>query len=682
MKVSLEWISDFVDLPRDVDPGQVAHDLTLKTVEVENVIRVDGDVVFEVDNKSVTNRPDLWGHYGIARELAVIYGLELKPLPAGDRPEPLAGLSGTLDPALCQRFAAVEFTLEGLPATPQYIQDRLRRIGAGSDNLCLDLSNYVMFTVGQPTHVYDGDRLVPPLSVVVSDAPSTLELLSGQKVDLAEPTPVVRDTEAIVAVAGVMGGTGTAVHDASRRFVLEAATFRPGPVRRATQRLGLRTEASARFEKALDTQRVDQAIGLFLHLLREVVPNAVVSGMQDVTLESTPSAEVELSRDFLDRRIGEALETSELRSTLEGLGFRAEIVSTALRVTVPSWRSTGDVSLPHDILEEVARIHGYDRLSVAQTSVTLQPVRSLNRVSVVRAVREALAHRSGLQEVVTYPWAQDALVAGAGFTKEQTVRFEGMPAPDRGSLRPSLVPGLLETVATNLRHARQFGVFEIGTIFEGGGLHPYQGRYEALPPMRNMLGVALVGDEGVDLFRRAKGVVDLVRRHAHLVDLRCEGDGDAMWADRSARVGVMAGETRVGTLALLTPRVRRLAGIDEVQVACVELDLQGVRRHESRDNTFEPLPELPEADFDLSVVIADNVVWARIEDVVRGVEALVSAVSYVDEFRDSWVPQGHRSLTLRVTLRSKTATFSSESIGAARTGVLGALEREFGAHLR
>ncbi|WP_282701148.1 phenylalanine--tRNA ligase subunit beta [Streptomyces sp. CC219B] len=682
MKVSLEWISDFVDLPDDVSPTQLAHDLTLKTVEVENIVEVDGDVILEIDNKSLTNRPDLWGHYGIAREFAVIYGLPLRPLPSADRPEAVDGLTGTLDPALCHRLAAMEFTVAGPDPTPSYIEDRLRRIGEGTVSLCVDLSNYVMFTVGQPTHVYDSDRLTLPLSVVAGDTPSTLELLNGQKAELIESTPVVRDATSAVAVAGVMGSSATAVDVASRRFVLEAATFRPGHVRRTTQRLGVRTEASARFEKALDTQRVDQAIDMFLHLLRDAAPGAIVSGMQDVTIEPTAPAQVELTREFLDRRIGESLKTSELQSTLTALGFHAEINDTALRVTAPTWRSTGDISLPHDILEEVARIHGYDRLPVAQTSVTLQPVRSRNRISVDRAIREALASRSGLQEVITYPWAPDHLVRAVGFAQEQTVRFEGMPAPDRGSLRPSLVPGLLETVTTNLRYTREFGIFEIGTVFDGGTPQPYKGKHESLPPMRKMLGIALVGDDGAALFRRAKGIVDLVRRHCHLIDLRCEGDSDSVWADRSARVAITADETRVGTLALLPPRIRRLAEIDGVQVACIELDLSEVRMQTSRHNAFKPIPELPDADFDLSVVIADGVAWERIEQTTRGVDELISGVSYVGEFRDSWVPQGHRSLTLRVTLRPFTTTFTSESIGAVRTNVLKALQGAFGAHLR
>jgi len=160
MKVSLEWVSDYVRLPAGISPTELAHQLTLKTVEVEDIIQVDGDIVLEIDNKSLTNRPDLWGHYGIARELAAIYGLPLTPPPTVTRPPPKDGLVGDVEPALCHRFAAVELILDGASTTPSRMRSRLARIGEATVDPLVDLGNYVMFTVGQPLHVYDADRVV------------------------------------------------------------------------------------------------------------------------------------------------------------------------------------------------------------------------------------------------------------------------------------------------------------------------------------------------------------------------------------------------------------------------------------------------------------------------------------------------------------------------------------------
>jgi len=683
VKVSLEWVSDYVELPQDVTPAQLADELTLKTVEVEDVLKVDDDFIVEIDNKSLTNRPDLWGHYGIARELATIYGLDLKPLATAPLPAAVEGLVGRLDPALCTRFAAVELTVGSAVPTPAQIRARLARIGEASVSLCVDLSNYVLFTVGQPTHVYDADKLALPLSVELTSEETALDLLTGLRVRLAAgSTPVIRDGQTVVGVAGVMGSADSAVTAQSQHFVLEAATFRPQPIRKASQRLGLRTEASARYEKGLETQRVDQAVGLFLHLLQEVAPDVALLGAQDVHLEPTRGVGITVTREFLDRRIGQPLEDTEIMGTLSRLGFGTAVDGDTLRITTPTWRSTGDVSLPDDIVEEVSRIYGYDRLAAARIAVTLEPVRSRHIKPLERVVREQLAARGGLYEVVTYPWTADHLLAATGFDKADTVRFEGAPAPDRDSLRPSLIPNLLETVESNLRYRSALGIFEVGMVFGGGPSAAYRDFYEVMPPQATMLGIALAGGDGEGLFRRAKGLLEMVRRYCHLTELTLSGDADAPWADRTARVAITVNGDRIGTLALLTASTRRLAGIASTHVAFAELDLDKLTAHKSRNNQFTPLPELPEAQFDLSVVVRDDVPWAMVEAMASGAHELVSDVSYVDEFRGSWVPQGQRSLSMRITLRPKETTLTAEVIRAARAAVLMVLEREIGAHLR
>lgn len=681
MKISLEWLSDYVDLPAGVSVKELAHQLTLKTVEVEEITAVNGDTILEIDNKSLTNRPDLWGHYGIARELAAIYGLSLRPLSAATYPTPSDGLVGWPDPEVCTRFAAVAFAA-GTHQTPDWIRERLTRIGESLVHPLVDLSNYVMFTTGQPTHVYDADKVMLPLTAATAAEAGELTLLNEESVKLDTGFPVIRDNGDVVAAAGVMGGDGSAVGPDSRRFVLEAATFRPQPVRRASQRLGLRTDASARYEKGLDTQRVDEALGLFLHLLPQVAPGVEVTGIQDVCVESTRQATVDIDRGFMVDRIGEDLGDDTVHTTLRSLGFGTEQDGDRFHVTVPTWRSTGDVSMRHDIVEEVARIYGYDRLIVAETSVALKPVRSLHRRGLDREIREQLALRAGLQEVITYPWAADHLLSATGHDKNQTVLFDGATAPDRDSLRPSLLPNLLEAVASNLRYQASVDIFEIGTVFSAASWSPYQGTYELMPEQRQMLGVALAGPDGVDLFRRLKGIIETVSRRSHLVDLAFGGDPDAVWADPSARLGIRAGDKEAGTLALLTPRLRRQVGIDHVQVAYAEIDLGSLEAHPSRENRFEQVPELPSTGFDLSLVVADAVTWAQVERVTATVDDLISEVGYVGEYRGSWVPGAHRSLSLRVVLQPSQTTLTAERVGTIRTKVLEVLERELGARPR
>jgi phenylalanyl-tRNA synthetase beta chain len=320
MKISLEWISDYVALPSSLTPRELADDLTLKTVEVEEVETIEGDVVFEIDNKSLTNRPDLWGHYGIAREFAAIYGLPLAPLPTVSLPEHVDDLIGTIDTTFCRRFSVIEFSVDNGRPTPDTVLRRLTHIGESTLNLMVDLSNYVMFTVGQPNHVWDADRVALPMTATTSTEPFELPLVASGNVKITGPTPVIGDAVGILGLAGIMGGEQSSVHSDSTRFLLETATFDAQSVRRASQRLGLRTEASARYEKSLDTQRVDVSIGVFLAMLAELAPELAVHRFQDVVAEATLSRHVHVDRSFLDSRIGVHLDDTEISGTLGALG--------------------------------------------------------------------------------------------------------------------------------------------------------------------------------------------------------------------------------------------------------------------------------------------------------------------------------------------------------------------------
>ena len=682
MKVSLEWVADFVPLPSSRSPRELADLLTVATVEVENIETVDGDAVLEIDNKSLTNRPDLWGHYGIAREFAAILGLPLAPLPRAELPPPVEGLVGPLDTSLCSRFSVAELAVDNRRPTPEVIRRRLAHVGESTTTLMVDLSNYVMVTVGQPNHVWDADAVRLPMTAAMSTQPVSLELVASTDVRLVDPTPVIRDRDGVLGLAGIMGGATSSVSADSVRFLLETATFDPKAIRVSSQRLGLRTEASARYEKGLDTQRVDAAVGLFVALLADADPRFSLRRFQDVVAAETPTAHVHVERSFLDRRIGVRLDAAEITTTLDALGFAVRVDDDAVEATVPSWRSTGDVALPHDILEELARIHGYDRLPSADIPVVLAPVRSLRRLPLDRRLREELAVRGGLPEVITYPWVKDEMLAAAGFAKADTVRFLGATAPDHDALRPALLPNLLQVIATNLRHRPAFGLFEIGSVFPRAAVERSTSGGPVVDTVKRLALAVVATDDGAATFRRAKGHLEDLREHCHLEDLHLDGPADEPWADRSARLGIRVGAQQVGAVALLPPRLLRRADIHGVQVAYAEMDLTTLVATASRNDVYRPLPELPSSEFDLSVLVADDVPWGRTRAVVAAASSLVDAVVYVGRYRAPDMDPDIHSLTVRVTLQPRVSTLSRDDIARVRTDVLQALETELGATLR
>jgi phenylalanyl-tRNA synthetase beta chain len=694
MKISLDWIGEYVNLPEHLTDDDLARDLTLKTVEVESQTILDEshwkDPILEVDNKSLTNRPDLWGHYGIAREFAAIYQTPLKQLhqqPA-IRPTPCAELIGEVDGALCRRLALVEFTLDHDVPSPLWLRNRLARLGQATVNLLVDLSNYVMLATGQPIHIYDRDKLSLPLSAVFSPDTVQIDLLNGQRVSIPAPAPLIRDNNGPVAVAGIMGGAESAIESGSRRFIFEAACFQPRPVRRAAQTLGLRTESATRFEKGLDTQRVDQAVDLFLVLLATTAPGSAAIRWQDYDPSPTAGSPITVSTDFLNSRIGLELDAEEIRKTLQALGFTVIVESGAITVTPPTWRSTGDISIPEDIVEEVARIHGYDSIPTARVGGTFVHLSPTELWPVDRRIREQLAARAGLQEIVTYPWTSDQMLRAAELDSVSKVTLDAASAPDRSTLRPSLVPNLLEAVVQNLRYTEEFGIFEIGTVFSNAQYTPIVDQFESIPSQAKHAAAMLVGSNGQALFLRAKGILEILRRHCQLVDLQFDnhfadnGEDSSCWADRQARLRLLADQVQVGMLGLLSTRCRRLSGIGQPHVACFELDLGKLRVHPSRENSYRAISELPESDFDLSIVIPAETTWAQVQASAMSIGGLVDSVGFVGEFTGSWVPAGHKSTSIRVTLRPRTTTLTKEDIGHARESVLAALSRDVDAYLR
>jgi phenylalanyl-tRNA synthetase beta chain len=647
------------------------------------------DMVLEVDNKSLTNRPDLWGHYGIAREFSAILGLPLAepvPGPKAPRPAPRSGLVGAVDPAVCHRLAVIEFELDEQVPSPLWLRSRLARVGEGSVSLLVDLGNYVMFATGQPLHVYDAERITLPLSAVLQAAPREIDLLNGQQIRLPEGSAVIRDKGEPIGLAGIMGGASSAVSATSRRFILELATFAPRAIRRGAQRTGLRSEASARYEKGLDTQRVDQALDLYLTLLALCAPNARVVAMQDYNPEPTRRSEVEVGLDFLAKRIGMRLETTRIQSILVALGFTVRQDGTRLTTLAPTWRSTGDVSIPNDVLEEVARIHGYEEIPTASLGGTFTHVPADVIYPLDRRVREQLAARFGMQEVLTYPWSSKQMLEAAGFDPSLGVMIESAPAPDRATLRPSLVPNLLEAVCANLRFTPHFSIFEVGIVYDGTSRRPWADRFELMPALNMRATAMLAGPDGRSLFLQAKGVLEMLVPTCWIADLHLKRPGDSAnspaWGDRQVRLTVTAHGNQVGTLALLSTRCCRLAGIEGAQVACFEVNLDELTMHVTRENTYQPISEWQESAFDLSVVVPEETLWAQASDSVQSVGGLVHRVDFVGEFRGSWVPQGHKSMTLRVTLRPLIGTLTNKDITAARESVIAALGQDLGAHLR
>lgn len=685
MKLSLEWLRDYVDLPADLPVGDLMHDLTMTTVEVESATAVDGDTVLEIDNKSLTNRPDLWGHYGIARELAAIYKRPLKPLLDAGSPvpasrPPAAPLVGAIDPE-CRRFTATRFSNVRASASPAWLRSRLARVGQNSFNLWVDLTNYVMLDTGQPMHAYDAQALALPLGTRMARNGERARLLNGEEYELAEGMLAIVDARAIVGVAGVMGGLDSSVTDRTTEVVLECANFDPLTIRRASRRLNLRTEASSRFEKGIDTPRIDLAVAKFVTLVRTLQPEAVIESSADVCRAATEPVTVTTSLDYLEGRLGAALPEAKVVRGLESLGFGVTMRGRELDVAVPTWRATGDVSGPHDLLEEIARLEGYDNFAFVPAEVALVAKTLDARAQFERRLRDFVTLTGGMQEVVTYPWAKREFLDAAGVDASRAPKLHAAPSPDQDTVRPSLIPNLLEAVAQNLGFFDSFRIFEFGRVFPGGtasGDH----QDEQLPVQPRHLAGALAGPDAAALFREAQGLLEMLPRVTHGAPMTMEAAGGPAWADATARIALMGPDGPVGTLAVVTKRARRLAGIKRGELVMFEIDADALAPLPSRDNRFDPIESYPQADVDISLLFDVSTPWRMIAAAAAASGGEVREVAFVDDYRGKGVPDGRKSITLRLRIGVAGRTLRSEEINAIAGRARAELRAQLGAEER
>ncbi len=640
------------------------------------------DVILEIDNKSMTNRPDLWGHYGMARELAAIYKCPLKPVEPVSLPEMSEELKVVIeDDARCARYTG--FIIKGIKNVPSpfELKSMLWRVGQRPINLPVDITNYIMFATGQPTHGFDRKHITGGIYVRRAYEGEQLVLLDGETLTLTSEDLVIADEKTPVGLAGVMGGKLDSILEDTDELILEIANFSPLGIRRTSQRFELRTDASSRYEKGIDPQRVDDAAAVALAAFKEYFPGSQVTAHTDVYPRPLECAAVEVSLDFLRKRLGRDLSAADVEATLGRLGFKTDERDGVLRVTAPSWRSTGDISLPDDILEEVARLMGYVNFPFIAPSVKLDHAINQLGPQLERAIREYLAFRCNMQEVFTYPWINDLYIEAADVETSDMLELSTPPAPEERRLRSTLVPGLLGAVVTNLRYFSDFRIFELTQVFSDRNYHSINSEDELLPEMTRRLGAAFVGSDARALFREAKGVLEYMHRAVQMEPLSFGQNDKPSWADDKLWVNVTRGGGVIGSLGLVSPKCAKAAGIKRSLVMLFEIDVEKLVPLASRQNEFARLPEYPLSDFDLSIVFDEGVAWRDIEAIARKAD-LVKDVRFVDEYRGKQIGAGKKSVSFRIWVGSDKGTLTSEQIENVAKQVTKKINKKFGGDVR
>jgi len=642
------------------------------------------DIILEIDNKSMTNRPDLWGHYGIARELAALYDLPLVPFEAYAPETKETYDVRILDTARCPRYIGARIEGLGVKPSPFAMQSRIWRVGMRPINALVDITNYVMLATGQPTHVFDSNHIIDHIEVRRANAGEKLQLLNEKELELCEDDLVIADAEGAVALAGVMGGAKDSVLPETESVILEVANFESRGVRRTSLRYDNRTEASSRYEKAVDPERCDQALSLAMKLFAELYPEMKVTAFCDQYPNKLTRAEIDVEFDWLDRRLGKRIPQEVVANKLGKMGFEVTFTGSGMHIVVPSWRSTGDVSIKADIMEEIARMYGYENFEATTITTSFDGAINQLGVDLVRRVKEYLAFRCNMQEIFTYPWMTDEFVTALLPSTEGILALATPPAPNERYIRSSLLPNICKAIVKNERNFDEFDIFEEAQVFlDSDYTSAYRG--ESLPAQKKHLGCAFVGssDHVSELFRRAKGVIGSMPRYTHMEGFTFEKLEKPYWADETVWLNICLDGKKIGDLALLSKKAALACGIKVLSAVLVELDMDAFVPFKSRTNRFSRVPEFPMNNYDLSFLVDSMVKWEEIRACVMSKKNdLLCDVLFVDEYKGKQIPAGKKSVTVRLVIGSGEKTLTGNEIEAVANSVLKRLAKTIGADIR
>ena len=450
--------SGIMDITEDVANG----------TDIKDLYEID-DIVFEVDNKSLTNRPDLWGHYGIAREFAALAGRELKPLEVEDLKayESLAKIDMKIEDPLCQRYSCLQVENIKRTVSPVNMRIRLFYCGMRGINFLADLTNYLMLEMGQPMHAFDS-RKVEKIRIKRFDNPFVFRTLDGVDRNIDENTLMICNDDTPVAIAGIMGGLDSEIVDDTTTLTLESATFNAVSIRKSTVRLAHRTDASMRYEKCLDPEMTVVAVARFVNLLKKYDSNIkVVSALTDEYAFRYDTVTLNFDKKFVDRYTGIEIDNDTIVKTLTSLGFKVTLENDSFTVVVPSWRATKDVTIKADIIEEITRIYGYDNFDINTTRSPLYPVRMATVKNNEDKIKDILVKRFNLHELHSYVWAYNDELKALNIPVEDNVKLANATNPNIETIRNSIIPTQLCQVKTNASYSPDFGIFEIGRVVEG-----------------------------------------------------------------------------------------------------------------------------------------------------------------------------------------------------------------------
>lgn len=634
--------------------------------DLKSVYAID-DIIFEVDNKSLTNRPDLWGHYGIAREFAALSGRPLKDIGGVDlsKYDSLPKVDMKIEDSLCQRYSCLQVENIKRTVSPVDMRIRLYYCGMRAINFLADLTNYLMLEMGQPMHAFDS-RKVEKIRIKRFDTPFTFQTLDGVERNIDENTLMICNDNTPVAIAGIMGGLDSEIVDDTTTLTLESATFNAASVRKSTVRLAHRTDASMRYEKCLDPEMTVTAIARFVELLQKYDDGAsVVSALTDDYAYHYDNVELKFDKAFVDKYTGIDISNDTIVKTLKSLGFGVELENDSFTVDVPSWRATKDVTMKADIIEEITRIYGYDNFDIHTAVAPLYPVRPSIEKTVEDKIKDLLVKRFSLHELHSYVWSYYDELKAIGLDADGVIKLDGATNPNIETIRRSIIPTQLCQVKSNTSFALRFGIFEIGRVVTGldENNNCIEKKKLAITLFSKIAPVSV-------LFYKLRDILEIMSDDIKHKPLTFEAKQAEYPYQHPVNLNrVFCDGVEIGEIGIVYPTVQKK--IDKkASIVYAEIDVETFANIENASIQYIEPSRFPEMEIDLSFI---SKTFAPISIAIAEAKSpLVKNVYVTDIYEDE--NDGSKSITTRIVFAHPERTLTKEEVTEVTDQIIGSLK--------
>ena len=648
--------------------------LTLKAGDNIGTLLNKSDVILEIDNKSLTHRPDCWGHYGIAREMAAIFNTKCKPYEKAvkttkpqDIPTHTSPLSVTIhDTEICPRFTSCIIKNIKVKESPEWLKRDLIAVGVRPVNNIVDVTNYVMYELGQPMHAYDRKVVgTDKLDIRYAHENETLETIDHKHHKLTKEDPVITNGSHVLTLAGVMGGAHSEISTDTTDIILESANWQPGIVRKASQRHGLRTDAVQRFEKSLDSEMTMAALLRAAALIKKLCPTSEIEGtIVDEYPTKLPTKTITVEPEKIATKIGVNLSLAEMKSILQRLSFDVKTLSgkpKKLEVTVPSFRATKDINNEDDILEEIARMHGYEKIvpTLPSLPITL-PLENTQRQLEHRS-RDILSYQLSLSEVYNYSFYGKEELEKCDLPEDLHLKLENHLSSEQTHLRISLVPNILKNLTSNLRFKKEVAIYEIGRT--------YNEEHEFFPREEIMITGAIISNTHSSNFLAAKGIVDTYCRALNVTTHEwkkgssfCPTAHPNRYAELQTPAENLNDEPGFARIYELHPEIARAYDLP-ANVAVFEINLSRLLKEPLKEKKFTPIPKFPGIEIDIAILIDKKITAATLEKAIKQTAPeLIKHIRLFDHYEGDKIETSKKSLAFNILLQTDDRTLTEDDM--------------------